>query len=103
LYNITDPNMNVQREGRLPAGQLAHRAVDGLMPITTGNPHLAPHRGRMGPRAGGTQTDRSQLRRQYRAQALHLVHGITDHEVGIGRELHRCAMSLPGDPRAQPL
>ena len=55
---VGDADVDVQRERRLAAGELAHRAVDELVALAAGNRDLLPDREGVGPGDGGAEPER---------------------------------------------
>ncbi len=61
LARAADADVDVEAEGGLAPGELAHRAVDGLVARARGHHGLVPDRRRVGAGGGGAQAERAEL------------------------------------------
>ena len=59
-FGVGHADVDVEAEGRLAAGQLAHRAVDELVALAGGDDDLLPDREGVGAGAGGPHRERPQ-------------------------------------------
>ena len=94
VLGLRHPDVDVQREGGLAAGELAHGAVDELVAAAGADDGLVPHRRRVGSGRGGAQALALEHVLEPRAQAGELLDGGSDRLVRVGRELDRGLVRL---------
>ena len=90
-------DVDVEAEGRLAPGQLAHRAVDELVALAGRDDDLLPDREGVGAGAGGPHRERPQDRVELAAQRRQLLDRVGDPGVDAGLDLQRRAVGLRGE------
>jgi len=93
---IGHPDVNVQREGRLTARQLAHGAIDQVVAGATGEHRFVPDGERVGGRARAAQAERHQLAVELAPQMQQLVGSASGGLVHAGAHLECRAVGLRG-------
>ena len=98
VLGVGDADVDVQGEGRLAAGQLAHRAVDELVALAGGDDGLLPDRERVG--AGARRPHRERRAGSPPSSprsAASSLDRLGDRGVDAGLELERRAVRLGGE------
>src|SRR5689334_14674336 len=90
-------DVNVQRERRLPACELAHGAVHDLVARLVRYLHVAPRREGMRARSGRPQASRFELLAEPRTEPAQLLGCLGDSGVNARGELDDPRMSLSLD------
>ncbi len=96
-FGVGHADVDVEAEGRLAPGQLAHRAVDELVALAGRDDDLLPDREGVGAGAGGPHRERLQGLVELGPQRRQLLDRLADPRVDAGLDLERRAVGLGGE------
>ena len=91
------PDVHMERERRLPRGEVPHGPLDQLITARGGDLHLCPHRHGVRCRPSRSQAEPSERMYELGTQGAELRDRRTHRVVRIGRQLNRGLMRLGAD------